>query len=100
HQVINPNCIEEKLEKTWYKIITDYELKPHDVIHFTSYDWHEEDYQTVKFIREYCPQPSDYVGIQSIIVADDGLYTPDGVKIEYLYRLYPLEYLLEDKDYS
>ncbi|EOO70477.1 hypothetical protein IIC_04607 [Bacillus cereus VD021] len=100
HQVINPNRIEEKLEKTWHKIISDYELKPHDVIHFTSYDWHEEDFQTVKFIQEHCPQPSDYVGIQSIIVTDDGLYTPDGVKIEYLYRLYPLEYLLEDKDYS
>ncbi|BCD02777.1 glutathionylspermidine synthase (plasmid) [Bacillus cereus] len=100
HQVINPNCIEEKLEKTWHKIISDYELDPQDVIHFTSYDWHEEDYQTVKFIQQYCPQPSDYVGIQSIIVADDGLYTPDGVKIKYLYRLYPLEYLLEDKDYS
>ncbi|MDA2230960.1 glutathionylspermidine synthase family protein [Bacillus cereus group sp. Bc227] len=100
HNVINPNCLEEKLHKAWNKIITDYQLKPNDLIHFTSYDWHEEDFQTVKFIQQHCPQPNDYVGIQSIVVKDDGLYTPDGIKIEYLYRLYPLEYLLDDKDSS
>ncbi|MGQ7230535.1 glutathionylspermidine synthase family protein [Bacillus cereus group sp. Bce029] len=100
HNVINPNCLEEKLHKAWNKIITDYQLKPNDLIHFTSYDWHEEDFQTVKFIQQHCPQPNDYVGIQSIIVKDDGLYTPGGIKIEYLYRLYPLEYLLDDKDSS
>ncbi|EJR05452.1 hypothetical protein II7_05379 [Bacillus cereus MSX-A12] len=100
HNVINPNCLEEKLHKAWNKIITDYQLKPNDLIHFTSYDWHEEDFQTVKFIQQHCPQPNDYVGIQSIVVNDDGLYTPSGIKIEYLYRLYPLEYLLEDKDSS
>ncbi|KFK76633.1 glutathionylspermidine synthase preATP-grasp family protein [Bacillus cereus] len=100
HNVINPNCLEEKLHKAWNKIITDYQLKPNDLIHFTSYDWHEEDFQTVKFIQHHCPQPNDYVGIQSIVVKDDGLYTPGGIKIEYLYRLYPLEYLLDDKDSS
>ncbi|NRQ71809.1 glutathionylspermidine synthase family protein [Bacillus cereus] len=100
HNVINPNCLEEKLHKAWNKIITDYQLKPNDLIHFTSYDWHEEDFQTVKFIQQHCPQPNDYVGIQSIVVKDDGLYTPGGIKIEYLYRLYPLEYLLDDKDSS
>lgn len=100
HNVINPNCLEEKLHKAWNKIITDYQLKPNDLIHFTSYDWHEEDFQTVKFIQQHCPQPNDYVGIQSIVVKDDGVYTPDGIKIEYLYRLYPLEYLLDDKDSS
>ncbi|MEZ2369576.1 glutathionylspermidine synthase family protein [Bacillus sp. RCC_6_1] len=100
HNVINPNCLEEKLHKAWNKIIADYQLRPNDLIHFTSYDWHEEDFQTVKFIQQHCPQPNDYVGIQSIVVKDDGLYTPDGIKIEYLYRLYPLEYLLDDKDSS
>lgn len=100
HNVINPNCLEEKLHKAWNKIIVDYQLKPNDLIHFTSYDWHEEDFQTVKFIQQYCPQPNDYVGIQSIVVKDDGLYAPGGIKIEYLYRLYPLEYLLDDKDSS
>ncbi|MED2934995.1 glutathionylspermidine synthase family protein [Bacillus wiedmannii] len=100
HNVINPNCLEEKLHKAWNKIITDYQLKPNELIHFTSYDWHEEDFQTVKFIQQHCPQPNDYVGIQSIVVKDDGLYTPGGIKIEYLYRLYPLEYLLDDKDSS
>lgn len=100
HNVINPNCLEEKLHKVWNKIITDYQLKPNDLIHFTSYDWHEEDFQTVKFIQHHCPQSNDYVGIQSIVVKDDGLYTPGGIKIEYLYRLYPLEYLLDDKDSS
>lgn len=100
HNVINPNCLEEKLHKAWNKIIVDYQLKPNDLIHFTSYDWHEEDFQTVKFIQQHCPQPNDYVGIQSIVVKDDGLYTPGGIKIEYLYRLYPLEYLLDDKDSS
>ncbi|MDR5025380.1 glutathionylspermidine synthase family protein [Bacillus thuringiensis] len=100
HEVANPNHLEDKLQKAWYKIISDYQLRSDDVVHFTSYDWHEEDFQTVQFIKKHCPQPSEYVGIQSIVVANDGLYTSDGVKIEYLYRLYPLEYLLEDKDTS
>lgn len=43
-------------------------------------------------------QPTEYVGIQDIVVADDGIYMPDGEKIKYLYRLYPIEYLVSDVD--
>ena len=31
-------------------------------------------------------------------MADDGIYTPDGERIHYLYRLYPIEYLVSDAD--
>ncbi|MGG2066136.1 glutathionylspermidine synthase family protein [Bacillus sp. S14(2024)] len=98
HGVSHPNTIEVKLKQTWEQIVEDYNIQSYEKVHFTSYDWHEEDYQTVQFIRKHCPVQSDFVGIQSIIVAKEGLYTPDGTKINYLYRLYPLEYLVDDTD--
>lgn len=98
HQVKHPNKLEEKLKIAWDRIIRDYKIQSDDVIHFTSYDWHDEDYNTVEFIRSFCSHSTEYVGIQDIIVSNDGLYTPDGTKINYLYRLYPLEYLLDDVD--
>ncbi|GAB6499168.1 glutathionylspermidine synthase family protein [Bacillus cereus] len=98
HNTNHPNRIEEKLAKAWETIIKEYNIQANEVIHFTSYDWHEEDYQTVQFIRRHCKQPNEYIGVQDIVVADDGIYTPEGTRIDYLYRLYPLEYLLEDKD--
>ena len=54
----------------------DYSIDPRETIYFTSYDWHDEDHQTVQFLRSYClDQSTDYIGIQDIVVADDGIYT-------------------------
>ncbi|WP_439876433.1 glutathionylspermidine synthase family protein [Bacillus mycoides] len=99
HDVNHPNHIEEHVVQAWEQIKHDYKISPDETIYFTSYDWHDEDHQTVQFLRSYClQQQTDYVGIQDIVVADDGIYTPAGDKIKYLYRLYPIEYLVADTD--
>ena len=97
--VSTPNTIEDKLIQAWNMIIEDYGIQPDDTIYYSSYDWHEEDYQTVEFNLKHCSHPNkEFIGIEDIIVADDGLYTDEGKKITYLYRLYPIEYLHEDVD--
>lgn len=99
HDVNHPNHIEEHIVQAWEQIKHDYHIGPEETIYFTSYDWHDEDSQTVQFLRTYClNQSTDYVGIQDIVVAEDGIYTPSGEKIKYLYRLYPIEYLVTDVD--
>ncbi|WCF11451.1 glutathionylspermidine synthase family protein (plasmid) [Paenibacillus thiaminolyticus] len=99
HFASHPNTIEEKLIKTWKQIVKDYGMRPEDKIFFTSYAWHEEDCQTAHFILKHClNHPTEFVDIEEIIISKDGLFTPQGEKINYLYRLYPLEYLDEDVD--
>ena len=99
HDVNHPNHIEEHIVQAWEQIKHDYSIDPRETIYFTSYDWHDEDHQTVQFLRSYClDQSTDYIGIQDIVVADDGIYTQNGERIHYLYRLYPIEYLVSDAD--
>ena len=101
HDVNHPNHIEEHIVQAWEQIKHDYSIDPRETIYFTSYDWHDEDHQTVQFLRSYClDQSTDYIGIQDIVVADDGIYTQNGERIHYLYRLYPIEYLVSDADKS
>ncbi|HDR5194725.1 TPA: glutathionylspermidine synthase family protein, partial [Bacillus anthracis] len=79
HDVNHPNHIEEHIVQAWEQIKHDYSIDPRETIYFTSYDWHDEDHQTVQFLRSYClDQSTDYIGIQDIVVADDGIYTPNG----------------------
>ncbi|MGM2836140.1 glutathionylspermidine synthase family protein, partial [Bacillus cereus group sp. Bce025] len=97
--VNHPNHIEEHIVQAWEQIKHDYNIDPRETIYFTSYDWHDEDHQTVQFLRSYClDQSTDYIGIQDIVVTDDGIYTQNGERIHYLYRLYPIEYLVSDAD--
>ncbi|WPS85707.1 glutathionylspermidine synthase family protein (plasmid) [Brevibacillus halotolerans] len=99
HKVLHPNSIEEKLILAWERIKREYAIKPTDKIFYTSYDWHDEDRQTVHFNLKHClNQPTEYVGIEDIIISETGLFSPKGEKIEFLYRLYPLEYLDEYED--
>lgn len=99
HSVSQPNTIEEKLIQAWEKIKRDYQIQSTDKIFYTSYGDHEEDSQTVHFNLKHClNQETEYVGIEDIVVSESGLYTPRGERIEFLYRLYPLEYLDEDVD--
>jgi glutathionylspermidine synthase len=99
HGYTSPNKLEENITKAWRKIIDAYNIKENDVIYFTSYGWHDEDRETTLFNLKHCPHPNKrYIAVEDIIVADDGIYDEDGNKIEYLYRLYPLEFLDEDKD--
>jgi len=99
HGVTHPNTIEEKIQDAWKRIISDYQIQKEDKIFFTSFGWHEEDHNTTMFIKQHCDHPlTEYVDIADIIVSEDGLYSPQGEPIRFLYRLYPLEFLLNDVD--
>lgn len=99
HQVSHPNTIEEKLIRAWERIKHEYGIQPTDKIFYTSYGEHEEDRQTVTFNLKHClNQTTEYIAIEDIVVSEQGLYSSTGEKINYLYRLYPLEYLDEDVD--
>ncbi|WP_035349334.1 glutathionylspermidine synthase family protein [Heyndrickxia ginsengihumi] len=95
----SPNDLENAIWKAWHKIIDYYDISYFDTVYFTSYGYHDEDRETVLFnMRNSGLNKTRYIPIEEIIVADDGLYDEEGQKIEYLYRLYPLEYLPDDTD--
>ncbi|WP_458120371.1 glutathionylspermidine synthase family protein [Paenibacillus sp. Z6-24] len=72
-----------------------------DNIHFTSYDWHEEDRMNTMYLLEQCQAAgikAAYVPLEQLtIVPEQGLYHQKE-RITILYRLYPLEYLVEDRE--
>ncbi|PFA68047.1 glutathionylspermidine synthase [Bacillus sp. AFS015802] len=100
----NPNVgMEEQLAKelkrgllsSWKSLQREGEAK----IVFTSHVDHEEDYLTTRYIQELAGVPSEYVSLDRLQIRDDGLYTPDGERIDVLYRqTYPVEHLVDDRD--
>jgi glutathionylspermidine synthase len=94
HDCQSPNHLEENLQLAWEQIKQDYSIKPTDAIYFTSDNWHDEERETVQLIRNNClNQQTRYIHIGNIVFSENGLFTPKGEKIDYLYRLYPLEFL-------
>ncbi|CAJ1316975.1 glutathionylspermidine synthase family protein [Paenibacillus nuruki] len=71
------------------------------IIHFTSYDWHDEDRANTLYMMEQCLAlgiEAKYIPLEQLkIVPGEGLYH-DVERISILYRLYPLEYLVEDRE--
>jgi glutathionylspermidine synthase len=95
----SPNNLEQPVKKAWEKILQRYAIQDTDTIYFTAYNWHDEDRETTQFFRRQCPHKrTEFVDIGKIIVTEDGVYSPSGAPIRFLYRLYPLEYLDEDRD--
>ncbi|MGG4165894.1 glutathionylspermidine synthase family protein [Rossellomorea vietnamensis] len=100
----NPNAeMEEELAKelkrgllsSWKSLGRKGDAK----IVFTSHADHEEDYLTTKYIQELSGVPSEYVSMDRLHIRDDGLYTPNGERIDVLYRqTYPVEHLVDDQD--
>ncbi|MDQ0220963.1 glutathionylspermidine synthase family protein [Peribacillus cavernae] len=81
------------------------------VIVFTSHQEHEEDYLTAIYLLENCGFRARYIPLTDLrLIEEDimddgecilsrGLYTPEGNRIDLLYRqTYPIESLVEDKD--
>lgn len=95
----HPNNHEKCLTKMWDDFIENHRITKGETIYFTSYDWHAEDHETTEFIMSYCNHPlKEYIGVQDILVDEKGVYDWHGNPIQYLYRLYPLEYMLDDVD--
>jgi glutathionylspermidine synthase len=98
HQRSNPNArLTANIKHAWNQVIRDYKIGSGDTLYFTCADWHDEDKQTVKYLMNLYPQQAKYVALEEIVVTDEGVETPDGERIDFLYRLYPLEYFLDEK---
>ncbi|MFC0561007.1 glutathionylspermidine synthase family protein [Halalkalibacter alkalisediminis] len=94
----NPNAhISANIKSAWNQIIKDYRIGSTDTLYFTCADWHNEDKQTVQFLMSLYPQQAKYIPLEDIVVGEDDVQTPEGERIDFLYRLYPLEYFLEEK---
>jgi len=94
HDCQSPNHLEENIQQAWEQIKQDYSIKPTDAIYFTSFNWHDEERESVQLIRNNClNQQTRYIHVGNIVISENGLFTPKGEKIDYLYRLYPLEFL-------
>ncbi|KRF60654.1 glutathionylspermidine synthase [Bacillus sp. Soil768D1] len=99
YEFVSPNKLEENIKRTWAMISKEYNITDYDTVHFTSYGWHDEDRETVLFnLNKSCLHKTKFIAIEDIIVSDEGLFDQEGDKINFLYRLYPLEYLVDDKD--
>ncbi len=70
-------------------------------VYFTCYDWHIEDQTNTKYIMRLCEQAGFevvYAPLEELeIIPGEGLYHR-GESIYILYRLYPLEYLIDDRE--
>lgn len=70
-------------------------------IALSCYDWHIEDKMNTLYVMEAVRElgyPAEFVPLDKLeIVPEDGLYS-DGRRIDVLYRLYPLEYLVHDRE--
>jgi glutathionylspermidine synthase len=83
------------LLSSWKSLQREGEAK----IVFTSHADNEEDYLTTKYIQELSGVPSEYVSLDQLQIRENGLYTPNGERIDVLYRqTYPVEHLVDDKD--
>lgn len=70
-------------------------------VYFTCFDWHIEDQTNTKYIMHLCEQAGFevvYAPLEELeIIPNQGLYHR-GEQIHILYRLYPLEYLIDDRE--
>lgn len=72
--------------------------KRYNNIVFTSLDWFAEDKGTVLAEMDYSGLKARYVPLEKLIIEKDGLYDDLGQKIDLLYRLYPIEWFLQEED--
>jgi glutathionylspermidine synthase len=93
----SPNELQFNIFRTWRMIEKAYGIEGEKVF-FTSYGEHEEDRQTVLFNMYYSGVKAEYIAVEDILIDEEGLWTPNGERIENLYRLYPLEFLPTDED--
>ena len=93
----SPNTLETEASRTWKDILFNYHIPSSESLFFLSYGCHEEDTKTVEWMMKQCPHEKKvYVSAEDLVVNKNGVYTKYGREIRYLYRLLPLEYLLEE----
>lgn len=98
----SPNRLEKGLVDMWDNIREELNIGT-DTIYFSSLRNHEEDRLNVEFQMNHAGHHGDvqFIGLEDIHVTDDGLYDESGNKINYWYKLFPMEYWeLEPSDIS
>lgn len=98
----NPNGpYAEDIRKIFTDIITLYSMAGYavDNVCFSAHDAYKEDTDTAKYLMNNSGIDAFYAPLKDLIVKDDGLYA-QGRKIDVLYRLHPMEMLIEDKDFD
>ncbi|MFZ5645162.1 MAG: glutathionylspermidine synthase family protein [Bacillota bacterium] len=93
---LNPNCIFLINVKEAFNLFL--QNKQYNNIVFTSLDWYFEDKGTVLAEMDYSGLKAKYVPLDKLIVKEDGLYDDLEQKIDLLYRLYPIEWFLQEED--
>ena len=93
----SPNELEINIFRAWRMIEKEYAITD-ETVYFTSYGENEEDRQTVLFNMKCSGMNAEYIAVEDIVIDENGLYDLKGDKIEFLYRLYPLEFLPTDVD--
>lgn len=93
------NNLEQGIYKAWELIKESYGISAEQKVYFTSFGENEEDRQTVLFNMKHSGlENTEYIPVESLMIDDNGVWDMAGNKVEFLYRLYPLEFLVEDYD--
>ncbi|MGG3736538.1 glutathionylspermidine synthase family protein [Aeribacillus pallidus] len=101
------HTVRKAIRMAWKRLKLNHPPK----IVFTSHDDHEEDYLTTRYLMEIAKVEAKYVSLSDLrllpqpimdgetIVQEAGVFTPNGEKIDILYRqTYPIEHLIDDRD--
>ena len=98
----SPNTLSKNLFRMWKDFRDKNQISDTEIIHYTTYEWHDEDYYTAKFITENAHPngKTKFIPIEKLIVTETGIFDTDNLPVKYLYILYPLEYLPFDQSIS
>lgn len=98
----SPNKVLVSLKQMWQVFREEHDLTETDTLHFSTYDWHDEDYETARFIVSEAHPNGEvvFVPIEEMKVTSEGVYDLEGRAIKNLYILYPLEYLPYELSYE
>ncbi|MFB5268804.1 glutathionylspermidine synthase family protein [Paenibacillus enshidis] len=91
-----------RLQETLSALIGFYRQQGLDgKVFFTCYDWHLEDRMNTRYLMRMCEEAgfvAAYAPLEELeIIPDEGLFHREE-PIRILYRLYPLEYLIHDRE--
>lgn len=100
HGKVNYNRAEKHLVDMWDNVRSELNIPKDEIIYFSSLDSYDEDKLNVQFNRIHSENSgkSKFIPLEEINVTYDGLFTPEGQKIKYWFKFYPVEYW--EKEYN
>lgn len=94
YQTKSPNHIEKGLVDMWDHIRKEKNIAPDEIIYFSSLKDHEEDRYNVEFQMNHAAHTGrvQFIALEDIQVNEDGLFDEKGHRINYWYKLFPVEF--------